>query len=249
MRWAHEAAGFLAALQQVGRLQGAQAHHAGQAIAAVLRGGRAAQHLDGRGGVRRQQIAAVGGEGAERKRIGHADAVHQDQHLVAFQSADVDAFVAGAAGGGPGSGEAAWRGTHRDVEFVAEHILGVACARFFDVGGADHRDGAGHVVHQARRARGGDGGFRQRRFDGRFGQGRGAGHADGQRHASRVQQVKVLVMGTCWRRLAGAGGGDDALGTTLMRTIVICKLCESGTLGLGHRGTPGGERASPCLPG
>jgi tRNA(Ile)-lysidine synthase TilS/MesJ len=78
----------------------AQRQRTGQAVAAELRGRRAAQHFQLLGALEVEQADTAGREGAEGEALRRADAVDEDQHLVAFQAADVDAFVAGAAGGG-----------------------------------------------------------------------------------------------------------------------------------------------------
>ena len=146
---ARKAAHRLAGLEQVDRVERAEADGARQAIAAELGGRGASQHLDGLDSVHIEVITATGGQGAERETVGHADAVDQHQHLVALQPPDVDAFVAGPPGGRSRSGEAGGGSPHGHTQLVAEHVFDVAGAALFDAVSRDDCHGGGHLVHPA----------------------------------------------------------------------------------------------------
>ena len=162
----------LSGLAQVRGVQRAKAHRARQAITAKLGGCRAAQNLYGLDTVHIQKVAAPGCKRSERETIWNPNAVHQHQDLVALQATDIDAFIARTSGCSACRRKSRRRGAHRDIQFVAEHVLDVACTVLFNLRRRCHRDGVGNFVDAALGARRTDRDFTQQSG---IGAGAGAG--------------------------------------------------------------------------
>ena len=148
---------LVVALQDVGRILGDEADRAGQAVGAVEGRGGAAHDLDRLQGVEVNVVAATDRLGAEGEAVRDAHAVHDDQHAIAFQAADVEAGIAVAARRGAGGGEAGRGVADRHARLVANQVLDVLDQAVVDLFRRDDRDRRRDLGDRLFRTRGGDG--------------------------------------------------------------------------------------------
>ena len=150
---AQEAAEGAARFDEVYRIAGGEANSARQTVAAVERGGGAAQDLDRFDEAYIGIAAAARILRAERKALRRPDAVDLDQHAVAANTANDEILVASAAGGAECGTEAGGRPADRNAGFVANQILDVGHELIGDLFVVDDRHARRGVRNLQRRTR------------------------------------------------------------------------------------------------
>ena len=133
--------------QEVGRFVRDEVDQPRHAVGAVQGGRRATYHLDALEQFEREVFTVKGG-GAEGVAARHAHAIGHQQHPVATQAADVDAYVAIApgAGGGTAHGKPGRRALDRGVGQVLQRFAQVAALLVAQGVGVDHIVGQRQLV-------------------------------------------------------------------------------------------------------
>ena len=148
---------FAAAFEEILRVAGDEADRARQTIAAIKRGGRAAQDLDRFDKAQIDIIAAPGGLRAKFETIGHAHAIDLHQHAIALKPADVETGIAVAPGGAAGRAKTRRGAMHRNARFETDQVLDVGGHLVGNLARADDRNGGGDFADGGGAAGGGNG--------------------------------------------------------------------------------------------
>ncbi|CAM2145430.1 hypothetical protein PT2222_170105 [Paraburkholderia tropica] len=138
--------------EQIARVLGHEIDRAGETVAAVQRRGGAAQHFNTLIQIRIQIVAATRRTRAERIRLRQRHAVFEQQHLVAFEPANIDAFIARASRRPGDARRTIDRAAHFHARLVLERVLDVFRVVLVDVVAGDHRDGRRRAVRVRRAA-------------------------------------------------------------------------------------------------